>query len=250
MQSFMSDLRRGLCSCRFLLAVVLCAAIYLLGAIPEKGTSDMLYLLDASVAFSSFYHLFPVVAVLPLGCGFLEDIKSGYIKFILQRTNRSCYLVTRFTAATLLGALATVCGMLLFLLSIHLIDPMVGFHNSEAVYPYMEDFVRQQQWGKYIVFYAYLQWISGMMWSSISLVFSSFVESSQMIYLSVVLSMEMLCRILWAAGGQHIILYAIGSFDTTSRLEVLLECSLIFYGITFLCFFCFYFIGNRRLQYA
>lgn len=253
LNKFNTTAKRGLLSVRFAIAVVLCTTIYWLGSLQESGSTDILYLLDASVTFSAFYHLFPIVAVLPLGSSLLEDVKSGYIDFILQRVSIRNYLITRFTASALLGALASMLGMLLFLLLLPIFHPMARIptvQEAYAIYDYMIDVVAKRHWFTYFGFYAILQGMSGMMWSSIALMLSTFVEDTQLLYLSVVLSMEVLCRILFSFGLEHIILYTAGSINCDTISEVFMTSSSIFLGITFLCFIMFNSIGKRRLQHA
>lgn len=252
MHPFAVDLKRGLCSWRFWLAVLICASVYWLGSLQELGSSDALYILDASVTFSAFYHLFPIAAVLPLSCSFLEDTKSGYAKFILQRVTIRRYMLLRFLAATLLGALATILGMLFFfffLLPItHPLTTMPQLHETQVVHAYMEDIVKNGQRGLYIAFFASLQGLSGFMWSSIGIALSALAGNAQLVYLSVVLSMEVLARLLFALGFHHIILYAIGALDIASRAQLFAQASSIFLSISLLAFLTFYFLEKRRLQ--
>lgn len=246
-----TDLKRGLSSPRFVLAALLCGAVYFLGSVPERGAYDVTYLLDASISFSAFDYLLPIVAVLPLGCSFLDDVKSGYATFILQRTARRPYLLARFASAALLGALATVLGMLLFLASLPLSHPMArlpGPEEASAIYPYMAGIVQNRQWFFYFGFYALLQGLSGMMWSSVGLMLSSIAGNAQIIYLSVMLSIEVLCQLLFALDLNHPTVYATGAMDTASLARVLGEAACVFAGVTLLCGVGFYFLGKRRLR--
>lgn len=247
------DLKRGLLSWRFLGAILLCTTVYMLGALPEKGSGDILYILDASVAFSSFTELFPVAAVLPLGCSMLEDIKSGYSNFILQRATIRQYLTIRFLATAFLGALATALGMLLFLAILPISHPLIlkmKMQDAEPVYEYMRDLVQKKQWGLYFGFYALLQGLSGMMWASVGMVISSIVNSAQLIYLSVVLSMEVICKILFSFNLPHVVVLAMGGIDEASRTAVFYKSGGIFILITMICFMGFYFLQNRRLRHV
>ncbi|MEG1967232.1 MAG: hypothetical protein RR142_06120 [Clostridia bacterium] len=251
--SFQVDIKRGLLSVRFALAILLCTAIYWLGSIPETGATDLLYILDASISFSAFYHLLPIVAVLPFATSFLEDCKTGYATLILQRVTIRQYLTVRFFAAALIGALATLLGMFLFLILLPITHPYACLPNpseATAIYAYMDEIVRSGNWFFYFGFYAVLQGLSALMWSSIALMLSTFAGSMQILYLSVVLLMEVLSRVLFSFNLEHVISYATGSINRNSPFHVIAEASCVMLGITLLCGLAYYALGKRRLLRA
>lgn len=247
------DVRRAFLSRKFMIAVMLCCMIYLLGSISEKGATDILYILDVSINTSAFYHLLPIVAVLPFSCSYLEDRKSGYIKFILQRVTPKQYLVARFFVVALSGAFATILGMLLFLAVLPVFHPWAVLRYEEgyiAIYSYMEDIVQHKSWILYFTFYAYLQGLSGMFWGSIALSISVFVQQPQILYLTAVLLMEIISRLLFSLQLEHLIVLATGAIQTSSKSHVLMQSSLVYMGFIVLCFSIYYMAGKRRLQHV
>ena len=251
MRQYLIDLKRGIVNLRFPAAIVLCAAIYWLGSLQEIGSADVLYLLDASVLFGSFGHLFPVVAVFPFVASFLEDLRSGNLRLVLQRVDANRYLARRFLVVSVVGGLATALGMLAFLgILMPLTHPLASLDYSEAVYPYAEALVQQKQWFAYFGLYALLQWASGFMWAGIGLMFSAITGKMQLVYLATVLFMEVLCRGLFAVGKDHIVIYAIGCLDVETIGQLLFESLSVFAILSLISFLIFMVLGKRRLRYA
>lgn len=251
MRQYLIDLKRGIVNLRFPTAVLLCAAIYWLGSLPEIGADNVLYILDASVLFGSFGHLFPVVAVFPFGASFLEELHSGNLRLVLQRIDANRYLGRRFLVTGVVGGLATALGMLVFLgVLLPVTHPLASLEYAEAVYPYADALVQQKQWFAYFGLYALLQWASGFMWAGIGLMFSAITGKMQLVYLATVLFMEVLCRGLFAVGKDHIVNYATGCLDVETIGQLLFESLSVFAILSLISFLIFMVLGKRRLRYA
>ena len=251
MRQYLIDLKRGIVNLRFPAAVILCAAIYWLGSLQEIGSDNVLYILDASVLFGSFGHLFPVVAVFPFVASFLEDLRSGNLRLVLQRVDANCYLARRFLVVSVIGGLVTALGMLAFLgILMPITHPLASLEYAEAVYPYAEALVQQKQWFAYFGLYALLQWASGFMWAGIGLMFSAIAGKMQLVYLATVLFMEVLCRGLFAVGKDHIVNYATGCLDVETIGQLLFESLSVFAILSLISFLIFMVLGKRRLRYA
>jgi len=244
------DLKRSVQSVRLFYAILLCALIYVIGSIPEQGATDITYLLDASVGFNAFSHLFPLVGTLPLAGSFLQDRKSGYIKFELQRVNKTTYLLSRFISVMLAGGVATGCGMILFLILAPVLHPYAQLPSvdAEPIYEYMTLLVRDQQWIAYFGFYVLLQSLSGMMWAAIGVMMSAIVNDEQLIYIAVVLSEEIICQMLFALGKQHIVLYAMGDVKQETIAGALAESGGVFLSLIAVCFGIYCLTGRRRIK--
>lgn len=67
----------------------------------------------ACVTSKAFVITMPIWAALPYSASFVEDIKSGYIRFYLHRSTVNGYVFGRAAACMLSGALALTVGMLL-----------------------------------------------------------------------------------------------------------------------------------------
>ena len=250
---FAADARRAFVSPRMALAILMCAALYLLGTVSEIGSSDPLYLLDSAMNVGAFSYMLPLVAALPFSGSYLEDRKTGYVRLQLQRVSPKRYLTVRFFTVALSGAIATAMGMLVFLAALPLLHPMASLPtNAEgiAAYPYMQDVVTAENWCGYYAFYACLQAMSGMFWAGVALTLSMLVDQAQILYLSVVLLMEILNRILFALHCDSFTSLATGAVQATQKSQVLGRSSLIFIGLTVACYGLFRTLGKRRLSHA
>ena len=69
---------------------------------------------------TGFYILFYLCAVLPYGCGYLEDRLSGYWRFLQTRCSSTRYSVSKVLATALSGALVVLAGSFLFVVILRL----------------------------------------------------------------------------------------------------------------------------------
>ena len=102
------DLRRALLSPRTLFVALVYGVLLSLGA-TETWNDSAAY----QFAFSyktGFYILFYLCAVLPYGCGYLEDRLSGYWRFLQTRCSSTRYSVSKVLATALSGALVVLAG--------------------------------------------------------------------------------------------------------------------------------------------
>ncbi len=155
---FAADARRAFGNPRMALAILMCAALYLLGTVSEIGSTDPLYLLDSAMNVGAFSYLLPLVAALPFSGSFLVDCKTGYVRLQLQRVTSKQYLSVRFFTVALSGAIATAMGLFVFLSVLPLLHPMATLPtNVEGIapYPYMQDVVTAENWCAYYAFYAW-----------------------------------------------------------------------------------------------
>ena len=246
------DFKRAFLNHRFFLAVLFCAAIYLLGSVSERGATFVPYILDASMNYGAFDFLFPLVPVLPFASSLIEDRNSGFLKFVFQRVSIRQYLTSRFLTAALAGALANILGMLLFLLGISVFFPYAGFSGeaSSVQYLYMKNVIANRQWFLYFAFFSLLQGLSGIFWASAAFTVSTFVKSAQLLYLTVVLLNEALSRVMFALGQAHLSSLAAGAVEAGSMGAVLALASGVFLGLSLMCFLACQLIGGRKLQYV
>ena len=89
-----------------------------------------------------------------------------------------------------------------------------------------------------------------MFWAGVALTLSTLVDQAQILYLSVVLLMEILNRILFALHCDSFTSLATGAVQATQKSQVLGQSSLIFLGLTVGCYGLFLTLGKRRLSNA
>lgn len=75
--------------------------------------------LDSGIYSTVLLYIFPILAVIPFGCSFFDDKKSGYIKILYTSVERNKYLISKFLIVFLCGFMVTffVLGSSLFLTS-------------------------------------------------------------------------------------------------------------------------------------
>ena len=73
---------------------------------------------------STFFFLFPMLAVVPYGWSLISELKSGYIKNIFTRMDRRDYLRAKYLAAFLAGGVSVVLPMLMNFLTVACFIPM------------------------------------------------------------------------------------------------------------------------------
>ena len=143
------DLRRALLSPRTLLVALAYGVLLSLGA-TETWNDSAAY----QFAFSyktGFYILFYLCAVLPYGCGYLEDRLSGYWRFFQTRCSSTRYSVSKVLVTALSGALVVLAGSFLFVVILRLQYPAdndfrVDYSGYDAIIsmgrPYLYFFVK------------------------------------------------------------------------------------------------------------
>ncbi len=82
---------------------------------------------------SAFFFLLPVVAVLPYGWSLASEMNSGYTKNMLSRIPRKSYLLAKYIASFISGALLVFIPLLVSLLVLALFLPAI---RMESIYPY------------------------------------------------------------------------------------------------------------------
>lgn len=117
----------------------------------------------------------PIIAALPFTASFVNDMKSGFIKYYLHRTGRRDYIAGRCTACWLSGGLVLVLGLLVsYLISaavfIPLEDPAAGELSGSLAAGFMKSLV--------FVF------LSGAFWSLCGLTLGAMTGSKYMAYAS------------------------------------------------------------------
>ena len=79
------------------------------------GSADLLYFFLMPRTYGLCIFLIPFVAVLPASTFIAEDIQSGYIRCLLQRTGKIRYLRTRILQAAAGAAMASLLGSFIYL---------------------------------------------------------------------------------------------------------------------------------------
>ena len=156
-----------------ILALYLYSVSYLLT--DETGDAVMAFSVSRSLGYVS--PILPLMAALPFGTAFCADWQSGYASSVVMRSGRRRYLTSKMLACALSGGLASLMGMLAFILTLSLKFPP---DFSEA--PFIGDITGLYALlgvgaGSYLAFFGahlMLAFLSGMFWALTALTFSAF----------------------------------------------------------------------------
>lgn len=125
-----------------------------------------------------FYLIFPILAVLPHGTSYYQDRKSGYLKNILQRTDKKAYLRAKYGAVFLSGGAVVLLPLLLNFCLLTLYIPMrtadplamlAGPPSPWAELCYSHTFL-------YTAIYWVLPFVTGGLFATISLIMGRLVD--------------------------------------------------------------------------
>ncbi len=112
MKRIILELKRYIISPIFLIAVLAALGIMIyplrdsLKMIFAAPRASYLYYVEKVHALGTFDLFAPAIAAIPFGAAFYNDFKSGYGKFILTRTSRSEYLISKALSCGITGGLA------------------------------------------------------------------------------------------------------------------------------------------------
>jgi len=118
----------------------------------------------------------PILAALPFTASFVDDVKSGFVKYYLHRIGRGGYLAGRCVACAFSGGLVLAFGILAAYFLFSLV-----FLPMEA--PLSKDAAAPAYFGK-LMESVLLFFFSGAFWSLCGLAFSTLTNSKYMAYAS------------------------------------------------------------------
>lgn len=118
----------------------------------------------------------PIVCSIPFASSFIDEIKSGFIKPYLHRTNVGSYIAGKILGCILSGGLVLIFGILAaYLISYLVFTPFEkALLREETPQPYLAEILK----------YALLFFVSGAFWSLVGMTFAAFTNSKYMAYAS------------------------------------------------------------------
>ena len=135
----------------------------------------------ASFPNNAFYFLLPIIAVLPYGWSLASERTSGYTKNILTRTTRKSYLIAKYMAGFISGALIIFIPLAVSLL---ILPDFLPSMKMESIYPY-GTIGQGCMWAEiyfehpyiYCIMYIFLDSLYGGLIATMSLAVSFFVKN-------------------------------------------------------------------------
>lgn len=184
--------RRIFCSKGFFLAIIIQILSYLYphmdtyvfwhDTISYFGSADLLYFFLMPRANGLCIILLPFVAVMPAATLVAEDVQSGYIRFLIERTGKGKYFLIRILQAAAGGAAASIVGSMIYLGFIFIACPLdeniiLSWRHSLALGSYAD--LAKIAYGIPIIFESILRFcIEAMTWSLVGFSFACFFHNN------------------------------------------------------------------------
>lgn len=132
-----------------------------------------------------FVGLFPFFAVLPFASSFALDKNSGYLNFILQRTNREQYFRSKFIVNALMGGVAVVIPLVLTFAITWILLPHGIIPEGHESQNFIPDKAFKDLYFSMPAVYVFLMigiaFLYGMAYASLGLAVSAIISSSYII---------------------------------------------------------------------
>ena len=125
--------------------------------------------------------LLPVLCVLPYGASYVEDVRSGYIRSVLMRTDHTVYLRRKIAACSLAGGLVTALGMLLTIAAAAVMTAVMS--DTPAEEPSAVDAEALRQMAVTILGMILLYALAAMLWAAFGMLISMLTGSTLVAYL-------------------------------------------------------------------
>lgn len=117
----------------------------------------------------------PIICTLPYSAAFIDDIKTGFIKYYLHRTSRNAYITGRIVGCMISGGTVLVLGVLLaYVVSALLFSPLEAMPLSGGTYIYFLKIITK----------CCLIFLSGAFWALIGMTLSTETGSKYVAYAS------------------------------------------------------------------
>jgi len=181
-----SEVKQGFCNLNFLLAltgvVIIIALASMDGIISAFRTDTLLQygyhasLILSALSLDAFTLALPILCTLPYTTSFVDDVKSGFIKEYLPRTNIKSYLISKIIACAASGGAVLAIGVAFaYAMSALTLMPMeAALKPGEVSTNYLSQIV-----GKVAI-----SMFSGALWSILGMTFAAITNSRFMAYAS------------------------------------------------------------------
>ena len=87
----------------------------------------------ARMGMNGYVTLFlPIIVAFPFMVAFCTERNNGNIRFVIARTGKMRYYLSKFVSCFLSGGLAVLIGLLMFMAAMHLLFPPMSSYNMDA----------------------------------------------------------------------------------------------------------------------
>lgn len=176
------DLRRAFLSRGFWVAVVAMCTVYYAGIWNQiKFSEDFLYLFKYSLDASSLDPIITMICVLPYTNSFCSDWNSQYLKFVVIRSDKKSYGISKVIACALSSGCAIALGMILFFMTlipwIKFVSPTAANFKFFSTQTLGGGLLLQGHYLLYFLTYVYLVFLTGAFWSVFGLSVSAYMPN-------------------------------------------------------------------------
>lgn len=122
MKTVLTDFKRAVSGWGFWAAVIGTVAVLLIGSAQSvlnavQFGSNAIYIgysvsaVKAALTSDALVFAVPILCAFCYTSAFVDDYKTGYLKFYLSRSNRKCYIAGKVTSCAVSGGLALIIGI-------------------------------------------------------------------------------------------------------------------------------------------
>lgn len=182
-----------------IIGVILCICLDTWNQLPFlwNGHTDVNYYWFNAFSFGGFYSVYviPMLSCIPYASSFCEEYRSNMVSILVSKTNVRIYCFAKVLITTLSGGLSLAAGGGLF---IFLASRFTVLVNQQSLVefkglPYYS-LMQDGNGIKFFVISVFLLFLSGVLWSGVGLLVSTFVCNRYMIFATPFISSFFLTR--------------------------------------------------------
>ena len=151
------------------------------------GSLSSYYFYFNSVIYAGVYasYFLPILSVLPYGTAYCLEKEAGITSFIMARTSKWKYCISKFFIGILSGGIALASGiiLLILLLSTRLSLVTQEIIEEAAMFPF-QTYLAKGDGIVYFVIAAYRAMLTGMLWASVAIAISAYIPNKYVVIIS------------------------------------------------------------------
>lgn len=174
-----------------IMGVILCICFDTWDQIPFLWTAsesvDVFYYWFNAFSFGGFYSVFVItmLACIPYAASFCEEYNSNILRTLLSKTNTKEYCMAKSFVTAISGGLSLAFGGSVFVCMAAFFTELVN-RNRLSEYnglPYYK-YLQEGNGIKYFLAVIFLLYLAGMLWSSIALLASAYIQNRYVVFVA------------------------------------------------------------------
>ncbi len=182
---FFIELKRAICSKKFVFTILLGCIIYRymsIGFVREEAATTFLFVTQ----FTDIEIYLCILAVLPYGVGFVNDWDTKHYRNIIMRSNKWTYMITKSFVNALIGGLVVLITSGIYVLYLCLtanqIVPTEEVVSVELGQLFLHEYINEQMIWKFFILYIFILFMYGALMASVGMFLSAVVPSVYTVY--------------------------------------------------------------------